>query len=119
MIARADPCRRNAAGGFFLPSAFQRAVPAPSFCRVDVKVSGTGSGMNQKLVDHPHAKSSWITMRIHRHEETHTVLVVATDLVLNPDDPRYNGEAVSDLAEAVTAYISAHILIDSADVIPI
>jgi hypothetical protein len=41
-------------------------------------------------------------MRIYRHEDIQTVLVVATDLVLNPDDPFYNGEAVSDLAEAVT-----------------
>jgi hypothetical protein len=75
--------------------------------------------MNQKLVDHPHAKSSWISMRIHRHEDTQTVLVIATDLVLYPDDPHYNGEAVNSLAEAVTAYISAHKLIDSADVIPL
>jgi hypothetical protein len=52
-----------------------------------------------------------------RHAET--VLVIATDLVLYPDDPHYNGEAVNSLAEAVTAYISAHKLIDSADVIPL
>jgi hypothetical protein len=35
-------------------------------------------------------------------------LVVETELVLNPDDPRYDGEAVSSLAEAVEAYIASH-----------
>jgi hypothetical protein len=70
------------------------------------------------LLDHPQVKRSWITMRIYRHEDMQTVLVVETELVLNPDDPRYDGEAVSSLAEAVEAYIACHPHIDSVDVIP-
>jgi hypothetical protein len=42
-------------------------------------------------------------------------LVVETE---NPNDPRYDGEAVSSLAEAVEAYVSSHPHIDSVDVIP-
>jgi hypothetical protein len=41
--------------------------------------------------------------------------VVETELVLNPDDPGYDGEAVSSLAEAVEAYIASHPHIDSVD----
>jgi hypothetical protein len=70
------------------------------------------------LLDHPHIKSCWITMRIYRHDDMQTVLVVETELVLNPEDPRYDGEAVSSLAEAVEAYMASHPYIDSVDVIP-
>lgn len=47
-------------------------------------------GMEQALVEHPHAKSSWITIRILRDRDMQTVLVVETDLVLNADNPNYD-----------------------------
>ena len=47
-----------------------------------------------------------------------TVLVVETDLILNPDDPHYDAAAVDGLTDAIAAYITNHAHVDSADIIP-
>lgn len=48
-----------------------------------------------------------------------TILVVETDLILNPDDPQYDAAAVDGLTDAVAAYITNHGHVDSADIIPL
>jgi hypothetical protein len=75
--------------------------------------------MNLHLIDHPHAKSSWIIVRILRDRDMQTILVVETDLILNPDDPQYDAPAVDGLTDAVAAYITNHGHVDSADIIPL
>jgi hypothetical protein len=78
------------------------------------------TSMNLHLIDHPHAKSSRIVVRILRDLDMQTVVVVETDLILNPDDPHYDAAAVDGLTDAVAAYITNHQNIDSADdIIPV
>jgi hypothetical protein len=74
-----------------------------------------GKTMEQDVIEHPHAESSWITMRISRREMSR-VLVVETDLVLNPDDPQHDADAVADLKGAVSAYLEAYPATDYAEV---
>jgi len=47
-----------------------------------------------------------------------TVVVVETDLILNPDDPRYDAAAVDGLTDAIAAYITNYEHVDCADIIP-
>lgn len=74
--------------------------------------------MNLHLIDYPHAKSSWIVVRILRDRDMQTVVVVETDLILNPGDPRYDAAAVDGLTDAIAAYITNHEHVDCADIIP-
>jgi hypothetical protein len=74
--------------------------------------------MNLHLIKHPHAKSSWIMVRILRDRDMETVLVVETDLILKPDNPQYDAAAVDGLTDAVAAYVTNHAHFDSADIIP-
>jgi hypothetical protein len=74
--------------------------------------------MNLHLIDYSHAKSSWIVVRILRDRDMQTVVVLETDLILNPDDPRYDAAAVDGLTDAIAAYITNYEHVDCADIIP-
>jgi hypothetical protein len=73
--------------------------------------------MEQCLVEHKHAISSWLTVRLTR-EAMKTILVVKTDLVLNAHDPDFDGDAVGSLIAKVQEYLAANVHIDSADIEP-
>jgi hypothetical protein len=72
--------------------------------------------MKQHLVDHKHAISSWLTVRLAR-DTMKTVLVVETDLMLNALDPDFDGDAVNSLLTKVQEYLRANRHID--DIEPI
>ena len=74
--------------------------------------------MEQRLVEHKHAISSWLTVRLTR-DSMKTVLVVQTDLVLNAQDHDFDRDAVSSLLAKVQGYLAANQHIDSADIEPI
>jgi hypothetical protein len=74
--------------------------------------------MKQQLVDHKHAISSWLTVRLTR-DTMKTVLVVETDLMLNAQDPDFDGDAVNSLLTKVQEYLGTNRHIDCADIEPI
>ena len=74
--------------------------------------------MEQRLIEHKHAISSWLTVRLTR-DTMETVLVVETDLVLNAQDPDFDRDAVSGLLAKVQEYLGANRHIAGADVEPI
>ncbi len=74
--------------------------------------------MKQRLVEHKHAISSWLVVRLTR-DFMKTVLVVETDLVLNAQDHDFDSDAVSSLLAKVQEYLAANRHIDSADIEPI
>jgi len=56
------------------------------------------------LIQHPNAKTVWTTIEAEAGQ-IKTVLVVETDLTLNPSADGYDGDAVNDLVdETVKAY---------------
>ena len=76
---------------------------------------------DQKLIKHPHAISSWTTIKLQRLNlqspmEMKTVLEVKTDLVLNADSPDYNKEAVDSLLKAVNVYLAGRAEVDAAEI---
>lgn len=74
--------------------------------------------MNQDLIDHPHAVSSWRTIRI-IGGNMHHVLVVETDLETNGASPNYDQAAFDDLSAAVVQMITDSNHFDSAEIAPI
>jgi hypothetical protein len=74
--------------------------------------------MDLYLIDHTHAKLSWITLRINRRGETKMGLVVETDLTLNTADWKYDAADVKSLVECVTTYLECHDDIEGADINP-
>jgi len=71
--------------------------------------------MAQEIITHPHAKSSWLTIRM-RVDEMKTVLVVETDLSLNASSEDYNKAAVTSLLQSVSDFLATNKHIDSADI---
>ena len=71
--------------------------------------------MTQNILAHPHAKSSWFTVRM-RVEEMKTVLVVETDLSLNAVSEDYNKDTVDSLLQSIAEFHGANKHIDSADI---
>jgi hypothetical protein len=74
--------------------------------------------MKQHLFEHKHAISSWLTVRL-THDTMKTVLVVETDLMLNAQDPDFDGGAVNSLLTRVQEYLRANRHIDCADIEPL
>jgi hypothetical protein len=74
--------------------------------------------MKQHLIEHKHAISSWLTVRL-THDTMKTVLMVETDLGLNTQDPDFDGDAVNSLLTMVQEYLGANGHIDCADIEPI
>lgn len=68
---------------------------------------------------HKHAKSAWITLRIDRGGQIAHVLIVETDLLTSSDNPAYDEEAISSLANEIVEFMKDHPHIDRADVVPI
>ena len=73
--------------------------------------------MELHLVGHKHAISSWLTVCL-TSDSMKTVLVVQTDLVLNVEDPKFDGAVVGNLFAAVQEYLRLNKHIDSADIQP-
>ena len=72
--------------------------------------------MDQDIVKHDHAISSWITLCVARDGVITTVLMVETDLSLNADAPNYQENAVAGLVEAAVAYVRDHSHIDTIEI---
>ncbi len=72
--------------------------------------------MDQNLITHAHALSSWRTVRLDLQQGITTILVVETDLALTPDDPEYDADAFNSLADTIREYLTKHNNVDSADV---
>lgn len=74
--------------------------------------------MDQEIIKHDHALSSWITIRLD-HESMDSVLVVKTDLVLNVDSSAHNAAAFNSLIETIREFWYANPSIDSVIVEPL
>ena len=69
--------------------------------------------MEENIVQHDNAMSSWIVVRIARDGKLTKLLRIETDLSLNVEDPNYQPAAVSSLAEAALTYLRQHPDVDS------
>ncbi len=71
--------------------------------------------MEQDIVQHDNAMSSWIAVRVSRDGKLTKLLRVETDLSLNVDDPNYRSDALSSLVEAAVTYLRQHPNVDSVE----
>jgi hypothetical protein len=60
------------------------------------------------LGDHPHVKGTYITVEANREGGADTVIVVQTDLVLDPLNPRHDEAAIGNLLECIREYQAAN-----------
>jgi len=72
--------------------------------------------MDQDIIKHDNAISSWITLRVGRKGVTTTILMIETDLSLNAEDPNYQKDNVDSLVAAAVAYVGEHRHIDSIEI---
>jgi predicted RNA-binding protein with EMAP domain len=72
--------------------------------------------MDQDIIKHDNAISSWITLCIDRDRATTTLLMIETDLSLNAEDPNYRKDAVDSLVGAAVAYVGHHPHIDTIEI---
>ena len=72
--------------------------------------------MDQDIIKHDNAISSWITLCIDRNGVTTTILMIETDLSLNAEDPNYQKDNVDSLVAAAVAYVGEHRHIDSIEI---
>jgi hypothetical protein len=68
--------------------------------------------MHQHQIDNLHARTCWETIGL-RNEETITVLVVETDLVLDTESTGFDADLYRDLVEAVREYVKMQTHIDT------
>jgi hypothetical protein len=78
-----------------------------------------GCAVEQDLIDHPHAVSSWQTIRVARGGAITTVVVVETDLVLNATSKDYDKAAVDSLLEAVGKFLESNNHVDVVNIEPL
>jgi hypothetical protein len=74
--------------------------------------------MDEDVIKHPGAVSSWLALRVTR-EGVRNVLVVETDLALDPQEEEYEAGALESLLAAVRAYLAANSGVESAEINPI
>ena len=74
--------------------------------------------MERTTIEHPNAVASWVAVRVNR-DESKMVLIVETDLILDPGDPRHDAPVLSDLVATVQRYLLDNPFVESADVEPI
>ena len=72
--------------------------------------------MDQDIIRHDNAISSWITLCVDRDGATTTILMIETDLSLNAEDPNYQKDNVDSLVAAAVAYVGEHRHIDSIEI---
>jgi hypothetical protein len=72
--------------------------------------------MDQDIIKHDNAVSSWITLCIARDGVITTVLMIETDLCLNADAPNYQKNAVDSLVATAVAYFGDHPHIDTIEI---
>jgi hypothetical protein len=72
------------------------------------KVHGAWCNMEQDLVQHDNAMSSWIAVRVSRDGKLTKLLRIETDLSLNVEDPNYQADALNSLAEKALTYLKQH-----------
>ena len=72
--------------------------------------------MDQDIIKHDNAISSWITLRVGRKGVTTTILMIETDLSLNAEDPNYQKDNVDSLVAAAVAYVGEHPHIDNIEI---
>jgi len=72
--------------------------------------------MDQDIIRHDNAISSWITLCVDRNGVTTTILMIETDLSLNAEDPNYQKDNVDSLVAAAVAYVGEHRHIDSIEI---
>ena len=74
--------------------------------------------MEENIVQHDNAMSSWIAGRVSRDGKLTKLLRIETDLSLNVEDPNYQPDAVSSLVEAALTYLRQHPDVDSIEIEP-
>ena len=72
--------------------------------------------MDQDIIKHDNAISSWITLCIDRNGVTTTILMIETDLSLNAEDPNYQKDNVDSLVAAAVAYVGEYPHIDNIEI---
>ena len=72
--------------------------------------------MDQDVIKHDNAVSSWIRLRVARDGTTTTILMIETDLSLNAEDPDYRKAAVKSLVKAAVAYVHDHPPVDTVEI---
>ena len=68
--------------------------------------------MHQHQIDNIHARTCWETIGL-RNDETITVLVVETDLVLDMESTGFDADLYRELMEAVREYVKMQTHIDA------
>ncbi len=72
--------------------------------------------MDQDIIKHDNAISSWITLCVDRDGLTTTVLMIQTDLSLNAEDPNYQKDAVDSLIAAAVEFVGKDSHIDTIEI---
>lgn len=73
----------------------------------------------EQLIDHPNAVSSWQVMRVTRDRGLLAVVVVATDLVFDPEHEDYDKKAVDSLVAAVNKYLDGAKNVEEVELVPV
>jgi hypothetical protein len=68
--------------------------------------------MDEDIIKHDNAVSSWITLRVSPKGVITTILMVLTDLNLNAEAPDYQKDKVKNLIAVAVEYVRKHSHID-------
>jgi hypothetical protein len=71
--------------------------------------------MDQNIIRHKNALSSWIALRVGRDGAVARILRIETDLSLDADRA-HRADKLNELLEAVAAYLREHADVDSVEI---
>jgi len=74
--------------------------------------------MPKMMVDHPNAKTTWISIE-GGPNYSHAVLVVRTDLNMDPLSPEYDDDKAKGLLSAVQSCLKANPSLDRLRIVPL
>lgn len=72
--------------------------------------------MDQDIIRHKNALSSWIALRVGRDGLVARILRIETDLSVDTDDRAHRADTLNDLLDAVAAYLREHPDVDSVEI---
>ena len=72
--------------------------------------------MDQDIIRHRNALSSWIALRVGRDGAVARILRIETDLALGANDRAHRADKVNELLEAAAAYLREHADVDSVEI---
>ena len=72
--------------------------------------------MDQDIIRHKNALSSWIALRVGRDGAVARILRLETDLTLTANDRAHRADKLNELLEAAAVYLREHPDVDSVEI---